>query len=658
MLSKCLSKKTLLQRFLFLLFFSWLIFASSSLMANPLNEESSNRFTSWLSNKSSQPEFLSPEQAFKPQAWIEGSQVFVRWDIASGYYLYQDKLQIKLAEDVGLSLVRVDLPKALSHEDEYFGTTQVYYTQVEAAGLLSGVSQAKQLQLTAHYQGCADAGLCYPPQKQNLDVSLAKLDVSAAPRTQPTPAVNTVATAVTEAATPATATTASATALPPSSTSSQLASLLGSDKLWLTLGLFFVAGLGLTFTPCVLPMLPILSTIIIGKQQNSNQQQGTRLEKQPKTRGFLLSSAYVLGMALTYAAIGALMGIFGASVNLQAAMQSPWLLIPVAVLFTLLALTLFGIWELRLPAWLDQRLQSLQQPKGGTLFNVALMGAFSTLVVSPCLTAPLAGALAFIATTGDAGIGSLALFMLGLGMGVPLIITGTFGAHWLPKAGGWMDQVKSVFGLLMLLMAAWLIDRLLPASFSMLMWALLALGTGVFMGGLNFAAKNGLEKLRLSLGLTLVIYGISLLIGALAGNSNPLQPLKGLAQTTQTQQLQVAEAPTVKTLSEIQTLLTSSQEPMIIDLYADWCISCKVMEAQVFPREDIQQALANIQRYKFDLTQVSPDTKQWLEEHQLFGPPTLMFFKGGEEWRDWRIQGEITAQELLTHLTAFNQALD
>lgn len=636
---------------LLLLLISVLALFSANLAANPLSKESGNRFTSWLSNSPSQPEFLSPEQAFKPQAWIKGSQVFVRWDIASGYYLYQDKLQIKLAEDAGLSLVRVDLPEALSHEDDYFGTTQVYYTQVEAAGLLSGISQAKTLNLTAHYQGCADAGLCYPPQKQNLEVSLAKLDVSAAPRTQPTSAVKVAATASVESATPIAITTP----LPPSSTSSQLANLLGSDKLWLTLGLFFVAGLGLTFTPCVLPMLPILSTIILGKGQGDKAP-----EKQPKTRGLLLSSAYVLGMALTYAGIGALMGLFGASINLQTAMQSPWLLIPVAVLFVLLALTLFGVWVLRLPAWLDQRLQALQQPKGGTLFNVALMGAFSTLVVSPCLTAPLAGALAFIATTGDAGIGSLALFMLGLGMGVPLIITGTFGAHWLPKAGGWMDQVKALFGLLMLLMAAWLVDRLLPASISMLMWAFLALGTGVFIGGLNFSVKSRLEKLRLSVGLILIICGVSVLVGALAGNSSPLQPLKGLAQvtTTQTGQPLAAEAPLIKELAAIEALLANSQAPMIIDLYADWCISCKVMEAQVFPREDIQQALVGIKRYKFDLTQISPDTKQWLAEHQLFGPPTLMFFYGSDEWRDWRIQGEINAPELLAHLKAFNQALD
>ncbi|WP_027847633.1 protein-disulfide reductase DsbD [Marinospirillum minutulum] len=621
------------SRIVLLFILCWLTITTSNLTANPLSKENGNRFTSWLSNSSSQPEFLRPEEAFKAQAWVEGSQVFVLWDIAPNYYLYQDKLKIELADNAGLTLEKTEFPPALSHEDEYFGITQVYYNQVELAGLLSGKTQNNQLNLTIHYQGCADAGLCYPPQKQNLQVNLAKLDTSAKPRLLAT--------------TSQTNSTTSAPIAPPTSTSSQLTDLLGSGEIWLTLGLFFIAGLGLTFTPCVLPMLPILSTIIIGKGQST--------EKEPKTRGLLLSSAYVLGMALTYAAIGALMGLFGASVNLQAAMQSPWLLIPTAILFALLALALFGAWELRLPTWLDQRLQSLQQPKGGTLVNVALMGALSTLIVSPCLTAPLAGALAFIATTGDASLGSLALFMLGLGMGVPLILTGTFGAHWLPKAGGWMNQVKAVFGLLMLLMAAWLIDRLLPASISMLMWAGLALGTGVFMGGLNFAAKAGLQKLRLSLGLVLIIYGASLLVGALAGNSNPLQPLKGLAKAEATAQEPVA-VPLINQLSEIETLIATSSEPIIIDLYADWCISCKVMEAQVFPREDIQQALTGINRYKFDLTEIAPDTKAWLNNHQLFGPPTLMFFNEGKEWRDWRIQGEVNAKELLKHLTAFNQA--
>jgi len=259
----------------FLLVISLLVVFSTYTTANPLNKENTNRLTSWLSNSSSQPEFLSPEQAFKAQAWVEGSQVFVLWDIAPNYYLYQDKLKIELADNSSLTLEKTEFPPALSHEDEYFGITQVYYNQVELTGLLSGKTQNNQLNLTIHYQGCADAGLCYPPQKQTLQVNLAKLDTNAEPRTQVNNHLNSSATSTPPA--------------PPASTSNQLTNLLGSGKIWLTLGLFFIAGLGLTFTPCVLPMLPILSTIIVGK--------GTGNEKQPKTRGLLLSAAYVLALA-------------------------------------------------------------------------------------------------------------------------------------------------------------------------------------------------------------------------------------------------------------------------------------------------------------------------------------------------------------------------
>ena len=603
----------------------------SPLQASSLFESGSSRFSSWLSNSDNKAEFLQPDQAFKADAWIEGSQIFARWDIEPGYYLYRKQLAVELPEDIELALTQLDFPDSVSHEDEYFGITEVYYSQVELAGLLSGHSQATSIPVTLRYQGCADAGLCYPPQSKTLDVSLAALDTSAAPRVLA-----------------ATSNTASTSPAPPTSNSSRLTGLLASEQLWLTLALFFVAGLGLTFTPCVLPMLPILSAIIIGKGNNP--------EAQRKTRGLLLSLAYVLGMALTYALIGALMGLFGAGLNLQAALQSPWLLVPFALIFVLLALALFGIWELRLPGWLDQHLQKLQQPRSGTLLNVALMGSVSTLVVSPCLSAPLAGALAFIAATGNATSGALALFAMGLGMGVPLVLVGTFGAHWLPKAGAWMNQVKAVFGLLMLVVAVWLIERLLPASLSMALWGLLALGSGVFFGGLHFRAATGWQKLRLSTGLALLIYGASLLIGALAGNSNPLQPLAGL-KSANTSSLPVAEALKVQQLDELQQLINNSPQPVMVDLYADWCISCKVMESRVFPRSDIQQAMQGINRYKLDLTRISPQTRQWLDDNQLFGPPTLMFFVRGEEWQDWRIQGEVNAADLLRHLQAFNQAL-
>ena len=597
--------------------------------AGSLFEQGSSRFGSWFSDGGGQADFLRPEQAFKPQAWVEGSQVFVRWDIELGYYLYQKQLEIHLPENSGLKLESVSFAPGVIHEDEFFGVTEVYYDQALMAAHLSGETDLTELELTLRYQGCAEAGLCYPPERTQVRVSLEGLDTALPP--QP----------LAESSQP------SRPPSPPDTGSSRLAGVLDSGQLGLILGLFFLAGLGLTFTPCVLPMLPILSAIIIGKGQNS-QVQPSRL------RGFTLSLAYVLGMALTYALLGALMGLFGASLNLQAALQSPWLLVPFATLFFLLALAMFGVWELRMPAWIDSRLHALQQPKGGTLLGVAGMGALSTLVVSPCMTAPLAGALVFIAATEDALTGAWALLAMGLGMGLPLILAGTFGAKWLPHAGIWMNQVKAFFGLLLLVVAVWLIERLLPAPAVLAIWGLVALGTGIFMGGLNFRVAGNWQKLRLTLGLALIIYGASLLIGSLAGNQNPLQPLAGLGQAASLEAPKPVEK--ISDLDELQAQLDQAEGPVLVDLYADWCISCKVMENRIFPRPDIQQELQGITRIKFDLTRIPDTTRAWMDEQQLFGPPSFLFYTEGQEWRDWRIQGEVNARELRQHLQAFNAA--
>lgn len=611
----------------FCLLFFTLVFSSAS-QASSLFEQGSQRFGSWFSDSSDASEFLRPEEAFKPHVWIEGSQVFVRWDIEPNYYLYQKQLDILVEENTGLTLGELEFSQAVTHEDEFFGITEVYYDQALIAAQLKGEGFADEITLTLRYQGCAEAGLCYPPERTQLDVSLEDFDPEAAPQTL----------AMTEPKT--------SPASPPSTGSSQLTETLNSGQLWLILGIFFLAGLGLTFTPCVLPMLPILSAIIIGR--------GDQPQSTSKLRGFLLSLAYVLGMALTYALIGALMGLFGAGLNIQAALQSPWLLIPFALLFVLLALAMFGIWELRLPTWLENRLQALQQPKGGTLLSVAGMGALSTLVVSPCMTAPLAGALAFIATTEDALTGAWALLSMGLGMGIPLIIAGTFGARWLPKAGLWMNQVKAFFGLLLLVVAIWLIERLLPGPVVLAIWGLLALGVGVFLASYYRQTAHFWSKLRLTIALALLIYGASLLVGALAGSSNPWQPLAGLGKG-QVQQ-EVAPPPMISDLDELKQIINASEQPLLVDLYADWCISCKVMESRVFPRTEIQAELASINRVKFDLTSISEDTRQWMDSKQLFGPPSFLFFYAGEEWRDWRIQGEVNARDLLSHLQAFNQA--
>lgn len=589
-------------------------------------------------------EFLPVEEAFKYQAWVEANQLTVIFTLAPDYYLYKDKLKVEIDPAAGLQLGEVSYPAALVQEDEFFGLTEVYYQEVVLTAPLIGEKKQAKLNIKLSYQGCADAGLCYPPETALLSLGLNKLNLPASPKNLAT------STHTNSSLIPAKSANSASINQPPTNQPSvnKLSQVLNSGQTWLILGLFFVAGLGLTFTPCVLPMLPILSTIIIGK--------GT---SQPsKTRGFALSTAYALGMALAYALIGAAMGWFGAGLNLQAAMQTPWLLIPAALIFVLLALALFDVFNLQLPAWLTNKLEGLNQPKGGTLINVALMGALSSLVVSPCLTAPLAGALAFIAATGKASLGAAALFMLGLGMGVPLIITGTFGGHWLPKAGNWMNQVKAFFGLLMLAMAAWLLDRLLPASLSLAMWGLLALGTGVYLGGLNFKAATGWAKLRLSLGLALIIYAASLLMGALAGNTNPLQPLHGvLGASSSNPPVASLDVPVFNNLTALDSFLASSQQPVLLDLYADWCISCKVMDARVFPRPEIQQQLAGFQHVKLDLTRTGDVEKAWLKTNQLFGPPTLMFYHQGKELVDWRLAGEVNAKELLEHLAQLNLAL-
>lgn len=617
-----------------LMLFSLLLITLAEAQASAWNNNTPGRFSSWLSNGSS-PQFLPAERAFQPEAWIEGRQVFVRWSIEPGYYLYQHSLALESDADSLWQLGELSYAPSIAHHDEYFGESQVYYQQAEIRAELqpqTDLAADQPIEITLRYQGCADAGLCYPPQQQRLSLASsgfapgASLQVFAASESVSSPR-----------------------AAPPSNTSSQLTERLASSSAWVIVAVFVLAGLALTFTPCVLPMLPILSAIILGKGENQTPPSARR--------GFLLSSAYVLGMALTYALIGWLVGWFGAGLNLQATLQSPWLLIPFALLFVLLALAMFGVWQLRLPDWLDQRLQALQQPRGATFFHVALMGAISTLVVSPCLTAPLAGALAFIAATGQATTGALALFAMGLGMGIPLIITGTFGARWLPKAGAWMNQVKHFFGFLLLVVALWLVDRLLPPSVSLIAWGVLLLAAALALGALHWQQRQGWALVRLTLAISLLVYALSLMIGGLSGSQSLLQPLASLQPSSVTNSTASAPTPRLNSLDQLEQLISQQADQMLlIDFYADWCISCRIMDTQVFPQPEIQEQLNHIQRVKFDLTQIDPDTRQWLQEYGVFGPPTFMFFYQGEEWRDWRLVGEMNTRELSAHLQALNQA--
>jgi thiol:disulfide interchange protein DsbD len=422
-----------------------------------------------------------------------------------------------------------------------------------------------------------------------------------------------------------------------------IASLLAnSEGYWVVLT-FLVLGLGLTFTPCVLPMVPILAGIIAG--------QG---EKITVRKGVGLSAAYVLGMSVTYTIAGVLVGYFGAKMNLQASLQSPLALIIFASLFSVLALSMFGFYELQLPSFLRDRLDRMgQKSKGGQYMGVALMGLISALVVSPCVSAPLAGALVYISTTGDALLGGASLFALSLGMGLPLILVGAGGGQWLPRAGGWMLEVKAFFGVLLLGVAISLLSRLLPGTITLLLWALLAIVYAVHLGGFGQnTVLSGWGKTRRGLSIALLVYGISLLLAGLAGQNDPLRPLAfasaPTSQNIQHEQPLFSRYDSVVALKAAMEQANQQHKPVVIDLYADWCASCKVMEKEVFNRPSVKSFADKIVFLQLDITDNNQEQSAFLQEHGLFGPPSLLFYQAnGQELDSARIQGELGPQQFI-----------
>ncbi|MBR9923487.1 MAG: protein-disulfide reductase DsbD [Gammaproteobacteria bacterium] len=599
----------------------------------------------WFSSSSNQSDFLPVLEAFQPTAWHDGNAIYIGVDIADDYYLYRHQFSVSSKTDA-VSLDEPLLPQGTFTTDEFMGDVYVFRDRlVFKTPFTPAYSGPINIELT--FQGCADAGLCYPPETLSLDASessppSAFADWDAADQAQ-AGAEDSNTQQISQTAN----TNSSAEFSAPQSEDSRFSALLGSASLPLALGLFFIAGLGLTFTPCVLPMIPILSSIIVG-------------QKPTRPRAFVLSASYVLGMASTYALVGVLMGLFGAGLNLQAHLQSAPVLATFAVLFTLFALAMFGAFDLRVSPRLAAKIDGWQaraQQSGPA--GLALAGALSVLVVSPCVTAPLAGALVFISSTGNAAMGGAVLFALGLGMGVPLLLVGTFGATLLPRSGAWMNGVKIAFGLLLLGVAIWMVERLVAPSIALLLWAALAIGSALMLGALNMNQPQGWPKARQTLGLMLLAWGIALVIGAAQGGSNPLRPLtvsssssdSGTPQATLTFQ-QVDE------LSALETALSeaaSAQQPAFVNFTADWCISCKLMERDVFPDPNVVTALNDFRLIEVDVTDTDAQSRELLNRFNLFGPPSLLFFSQGEEVRDARIQGEITAPQLVQHLEALRR---
>ncbi|MDE0271415.1 MAG: protein-disulfide reductase DsbD, partial [Gammaproteobacteria bacterium] len=570
-------------------------------------------------------EFLPVDEAFALSTeTADDGALLAYWDMPDGYYLYRHRFDFTLKDPEAAVLGPAELPPGKDKVDEYFGAVEVYYHRVQARVPIGDAQGPVEVGIS--YQGCAEAGLCYPPERRWVVV-----DAAFAPPAAP-------------------AAESAATSGVPATEEQRLASALAERGLLLAMALFFIGGIGLAFTPCVLPMVPILSSIIVGDTQTPT-----------RWRAFSLSLAYVLGMAFTYATVGTLMGLFGASLNLQAALQSPPVLIVFAALFALLSLAMFGFYELRLPQRWQNALDALGgRVGGGKHFGVMVMGALSALVVSPCVSAPLAGALIYISASQDAVLGAAALLALGLGMGVPLLIIGSSGGHLLPRAGAWMNAVKAVFGVGLLAVAIWLLERVVPGPVSLVLWAALLIGCGAYLGGLDAAAKAGWGNFRKATGFAAAIYGALLLIGAASGANDPLRPLQHFTAAPSAEDGGELQWRPVGSLEDVRAGIDAGAGAgrlTLLDLYADWCISCKIMERSVFPAPAVASRLAEFHLLRADVTANDAQDKELLNAFGLFGPPSLVFFdRNGRELKTLRVQGEIGAKALAEHLETVLQS--
>jgi len=577
-------------------------------------------------------EFLHPDAAFMISASLaQPDKLIVHWEIADAYYLYRKRLAFKALE--GGVLGEPVIPEGLVKEDPHFGTVEVFYDTLSVSIPVTPTDGFTALVLEASYQGCAEAGLCYPPMSKVLEVAL--------PNDAAAPTITTAAEPV-DNATPSVAETQTAAIAPPSALSEQdrIAASLASSNRWYTLMIFFGFGLLLAFTPCVFPMIPILSSIIAG--------QGDTISTR---KAFVLSLIYVLAMAFTYAIAGVIAGLIGE--NLQHTFQNPIILVSFAIIFILLALSMFGFYELQMPsAWQSRLTAASNQQRGGTYLGVAIMGILSALIVGPCVAAPLAGALLYISQTQDALLGGMALLAMGLGMGTPLLIIGTSAGHLLPKAGAWMDTVKAVFGVLLLAVAIWMLERIIPTSAALLLWAALFIVSAIYLGALDSLtpAAAGWQRLWKGVGIVLLVYGILLMIAAARGQGSLWQPLPATSGSVAGSHVETGlDFQLIKNLQELQAELAmarTTHQYVLLDFYADWCIECKKMEETTFQDARVLNITDNMRLLQVDVTANNAEDKALYQEFGLWGPPAVLFFDPtGEELRQFRLIGFASAEQ-------------
>jgi thiol:disulfide interchange protein DsbD len=606
--------------------------ASTAPETGPVSTDSTPKtragLASLIGGAQTEDEFLPPDEAFKLVVEpVPGGKVDVSLVIADGYYVYRDKVSFASATP-GVKVEPYQLPEGKIKEDEFLGRTAVYYHNLNTVLDISGSSENSQFELVAKYQGCAEKGICYPPITKTVSLALdAASQPALAEGAQTNGDIGTNASE--QVSVPADGTV---------SEEQSIVNMLTGGSYGTTILAFFLIGLGLALTPCVFPMIPILSGIIVGQGEDIT-----------RGKSFMLSVAYVLGMSIMYTIAGVLAGLTGEL--LSSAFQSPWVLSIAALVFVLLSLSMFGFYDLQLPASLQSKLtEKSNRIRGGAYSGVFVMGALSALIVGPCVAAPLSGALIYIGQTGDVILGGLSLFVMSLGMGVPLLLIGASAGSLLPRAGGWMNAVKAVFGVLMLGVAIWLLERILPISVIMAMWAALLIVSAIYMRALDSLPDDasGWRRLWKGVGLIGFIYGIALLFGSMTGATDVFKPLEKVSAPQQYmsqpgQPAKGLEFQKIKGMEKLQAALDQAADqgkPAFIDFYADWCVECVRMENTTFKSPLVAQAMEGYKLIKLDVTANDDADKKVLKQFNLFGPPAMLFFgPDGKEIKSMRVIG-------------------
>jgi len=603
-------------------------------------------------------ELLPPDQAFKLTIKVRSAHTLIaEFEPAKNYYLYKDKITFNL-KSAGTLIEKVSLPQGKMKNDPTFGQTEVYYKPFQAIiSLKREIPVSTQLSLAATYQGCNEPiGVCYAPIDKLIKLTLPVAKSVAGVLAD---SVSNDATAATDfITTKQTDPKSKLLELPDNrrsieSESIKIGKMFEGGNFWLILASFFGIGLLLSFTPCVFPMFPILSGIIVNSGEHLT-----------KGHGFILALAYVMGMSLTYSAAGVAAGLSGAM--LSVALQNAWVLGGFALVFVALSLSMFGFYELQLPNSIQSKLsKETGHLRGGHLASVFGMGALSALIIGPCVAAPLAGALLYISQTRDVVLGAAALFSMALGMGIPLLILGASAGAFLPKAGPWMESVKRFFGVLLLGVAIWLISPVIPAAIHMLMWAALLIISAIYLNAIDSLpmGSSGSRKFLKGIGIISLLLGIALLVGVLSGGRDILQPLDKLNLTSisgnNTNKTNITESKhlpfqRVSSLTELNKRIAESQNKYVmLDFYADWCISCKEMERFTFTDPEVKNRLGDVVLLQVDVTEGTADDEALLKYFKLFGPPGILFFDpSGREIYDARTIGYQNNKEFLAILNA------